>query len=359
MIQNEEQPPKGGCVNEFLWRCAGVDVKILRKCSSDHAKYSGMGGTILATAVFAALSGGYAFFVIFKSIAVASILGLIWGMVILNIDRFMVSSMFSDGKSSISLKEIAGALPRICIAFILAIVISNPLELRIFEREINYEIEQLKNSMSRDAKLIALSNELDELKYDLNKISASKQNLENKDSEEILQIEEQMANRNVEIKEKEQEIEIYKKQQIAVADNYDGYAARLEAFEIVRDKKREVNMAAILIMVLFIVIEIAPTIFKLMIPAGPYDDMLAAEKHRLKLLSEKLITDTNTEIALSNHVAKESSQRRLELEIANNEKINNMINEARFDVMSRAVNRWKEIQMERAENNPELYIDNK
>mgnify|MGYP003306177311 CR=1 FL=1 len=58
----------GGLLNEFLWTCAGVNKRILRQCRTDYAKYAGIGGTILFTALMAMLSGGYAFYTIFNSI---------------------------------------------------------------------------------------------------------------------------------------------------------------------------------------------------------------------------------------------------------------------------------------------------
>lgn len=56
----------GGLLNEFLWICCGVNRKILRQCPTDYAKYAGMGGTILFTALMAMLSGGYALFTVLK-----------------------------------------------------------------------------------------------------------------------------------------------------------------------------------------------------------------------------------------------------------------------------------------------------
>ena len=55
----------GGWLNEFLWICAGVNRKVLRQCPTDYAKYAGIGGTILFTALMAMLSGGFAMYKVF------------------------------------------------------------------------------------------------------------------------------------------------------------------------------------------------------------------------------------------------------------------------------------------------------
>ena len=57
-----------GWLNEFLWMCAGADRAVLRQCPTDWAKYAGTGGTILFTALMAAISGAYAKYVILASI---------------------------------------------------------------------------------------------------------------------------------------------------------------------------------------------------------------------------------------------------------------------------------------------------
>ena len=128
----------GGIINEFLWLCAGVNRKILRQCPTDYAKYAGTGGTILFTAIMAAISGGYAISFVFQDAPLFIPLGfgLLWGLMIFNLDRFMVNTMYSDGKHSISKEEFLGGLPRIILAIFLGIVISTPLEIRVFQDKI-------------------------------------------------------------------------------------------------------------------------------------------------------------------------------------------------------------------------------
>ena len=49
----QEEVKWAGLLNEFLWTCAGVNKRILRQCRTDYAKYAGIGGTILFTALMA------------------------------------------------------------------------------------------------------------------------------------------------------------------------------------------------------------------------------------------------------------------------------------------------------------------
>ena len=111
---------RASSINEFLWLCAGVNRKVLRQCPTDYAKYAGIGGTILFTALMATLSGGYAFYTIFADKLTACFFGVFWGLLIFNLDRFMVNTMYSDGKHTISKDEFLGGLPRIILAIFFA-----------------------------------------------------------------------------------------------------------------------------------------------------------------------------------------------------------------------------------------------
>lgn len=140
----------GGFLNEFLWMCCGVNRKVVRQCPTDYAKYAGMGGTILFTAIMASLSGSYALFSVFDDEVVAICFGVFWGLLIFNLDRFIVNTMYSDGKVTISWQEFKSGLPRIIMAIFLGIVISTPLELKIFEDAIDIRIEQDKDKLLQD-----------------------------------------------------------------------------------------------------------------------------------------------------------------------------------------------------------------
>ena len=140
----------GGWLNEFFWVCSGVNRKVVRQCPTEYAKYAGMGGTIFFTACMAALSGGYAISTVFNNEIISACFGLFWGLLIFNLDRLIVNTMYSDGKVTISWQELVSGLPRIVMAIFLGIVISTPLELKIYEKSINTEIKSLKEEKLKE-----------------------------------------------------------------------------------------------------------------------------------------------------------------------------------------------------------------
>ena len=131
-------------INEFLWICAGVNRKLLRQCPNDYAKYAGMGGVILFTALMAAISGGYAISTVFDDIRIVISFAIFWGLLIFNLDRFIVNTIYSDGKVTISWMEFWAAMPRIIMAIFLGIIISTPLEMRIFKDSIELELTRMQ-----------------------------------------------------------------------------------------------------------------------------------------------------------------------------------------------------------------------
>src|SRR5688572_16988105 len=122
--------------NLFLWS-SGASLEILKHVPSEKSKYFGIGGTVLFTAMMATLAGGYAFYTAFQDAGLAIGFGIFWGCLIFNLDRYIVSSFgVGDGRKTISSQEVKEASPRIIMAIILGIVISTPLEMKLFEKEI-------------------------------------------------------------------------------------------------------------------------------------------------------------------------------------------------------------------------------
>src|ERR1700712_4823146 len=129
-------------VTRFFWFCSGAHVGTLKKYPIEHNKYIGIGATIFFTALFASLSGGYAMYFVFNgdafAVGFAILFGLIWGLAIFNMDRYIVSSINKEGSTN---SQILQASPRILLAIMIGIVISRPVELKIFDKEIRQKLK--------------------------------------------------------------------------------------------------------------------------------------------------------------------------------------------------------------------------
>lgn len=149
-----------GAIMHFLWKCAGADSQILKYAPySDHIKAAGIGGVVLATTVMATVAMGFAMHTIFGETtsdghagnwAITIPAALIWGIIIFNLDRFIVSTVKGDGTEKITLAEWGAMLPRLVMAIIIGLTISAPLETHIFEKEITREWGEVQYKKSQN-----------------------------------------------------------------------------------------------------------------------------------------------------------------------------------------------------------------
>lgn len=324
MSNHNYQPPKPGRMLKFFWKAAGADAKVLERCTyADHVKYGALGGIVVATGVMAGLAGGYAFYTIFQDkgpamentiqwgvVGGSLIFGLLWGLMIFNLDRFIVASTGKgDGTEKITRQEFFGALPRILMGMIIAISISKPMEIRIFKTEIDIKLHekqieqvaaykektegiymaQIDSSKAKITRLEAAISEKTEKRDEIaerleteiqgsvgsgkggygpaaKKIEANLQRME----EELKTLKErnieEIDAEKVKIKDVEAKLKEALEQSEQVAGGMDGLLERIKI-------SHEVAGPTIswFITLLFMSIELTPIFFKLMLTKSPYD----------------------------------------------------------------------------------------
>ncbi len=135
----------------FFWWMSGATIEHLLRFETEHEKYLSIGFTVFITGILAFLSGTGAFYLVFNSLTIAIVAGIIWGILIMNLDRYITITMKKQGSSlsnpdvisriSLFLQELIPAIPRIIIAIILGVAISTPLEVYLFKSAIDNERE--------------------------------------------------------------------------------------------------------------------------------------------------------------------------------------------------------------------------
>ncbi len=187
--------PKAGPIMRFLWKAAGGDRYILERATySDQIKYMCLGGIVFATGAMAGLAGGYAFYTIFSpkdsalidvvdypTVVLSIVFGIIWGLMIFNIDRFIVTSTGKgDGTEKITWDEFKSAIPRIIMGAIIAITISKPIEIRMFQTEINNKLYAKQQQLQKELEEKTFANFEERLKVvegDINKVEIERNDL--------------------------------------------------------------------------------------------------------------------------------------------------------------------------------------
>lgn len=305
--------------HRFLWWCAGAHQDLLKQFPSEHSKYSGLGGVILATFVLASLSAGYAIFSVFGNWWWTIAFALIWGLIIFNFDRFLVSTMRKYGVSK--RKQFWMAVPRIVLALLIGITIARPLELKIFEKEVNTQItENIHKKIQANDSLIQLENRalIENVELERNRLVARKLSLEDtlhqlqqayireadgtggsmrRGMDDLTQLKmdafaasrrqfaPELTELNNSIRMQDSvlaaakvSIEGQRKKYEAEAQANVGFLERNKALTDLANKEPSVFWTSLLLSLLIILIEIGPILSKLIMPVGPYDIALAKEE---------------------------------------------------------------------------------
>lgn len=321
---------------KFLMVCSGGNIHILRKTPSEWNKFAGIGGIVLFTAVFATLSAGYAMFTVFDDIWTAIGFGVLWGLMIFNLDRYIVSSIKKTGTWW---NQILMAIPRLVLATFLGIIISKPLELKIFEKEVNKQLntiiqrnkKQLQGEMngrilqqsgpfetekkqisdkianyqkSYDSASVELEKEilgkqsgLTSGKEGFGPNAKRKQELKEQRRQDLESYQKQAAPRleylDKEISKVYTNLETERKSTETFEDKFNGFAARLQALDELGKNSAIIGLAATFIMGLFICLEISPVLVKLISHVGPYDYLLEKTENDFRLYSKEKVEKGN------------------------------------------------------------------
>src|SRR3954463_4568567 len=149
-------------IGNALAALAGARPDILETTPGARARFVALGGVLLSTGGLAVLSAGFAVHMALGAWwPVALLVGIGWGTVIVNLDRMLLVGMARDESLK---RNLLMAVPRVGLALVLGVVISTPLTLQIFHKEIDTEIVALqaeqsdayKKSLDSDARFTGL-----------------------------------------------------------------------------------------------------------------------------------------------------------------------------------------------------------
>ena len=133
-----------------LQALGGADPETLRRFPTERRRYTGVGGAILLTGGFAALAGAvFLHDFLYQPAALALVLGALWGVAIMNLDRWMLVSTRRQRSWQLTLL-MAG--PRVLLAAAIGFVIAEPVVLRVFHTEVQTEARKLKKEHYADAR---------------------------------------------------------------------------------------------------------------------------------------------------------------------------------------------------------------
>ena len=130
----------------------------------------------------------------------------------------------------------------------------------------------------------------------------------------------------------------------------------LEALGILTNEKDSIFYAKWLITILFIFIEIAPILFKMMTERGPYDDIMDKIKHEIKVKQLLEQSNLNEEINTMVKVNADKNSQKLNSELLANKDLLNSIAKAQSEIAQVAIDQWKKDQIEKIKKDPSIMI---
>lgn len=126
----------------FVW-LSGADRDILAQCTnlrrSERIRFAGLGALILIPPVLGFVSMAYAVSTIVPNMAVAAGGGLVWALIILSVDRYLVSTLYKSKLRGGGTRALA-MLARFAFAVIVGVAVSHPLVLLWFEDSITQQL---------------------------------------------------------------------------------------------------------------------------------------------------------------------------------------------------------------------------
>lgn len=141
-MKDNNREIKPGLVARILWWVAGAEYETLLECRHDKIKFEVIGGMILMTCLMGFFSGGSAAWYFSQSWVPTLIFGAFWALMIFTIDRALVVTLKKvPGKRN---NYVLQLISRAALAFLVALVMSIPLELIVFNDFIQQNLEQFK-----------------------------------------------------------------------------------------------------------------------------------------------------------------------------------------------------------------------
>jgi hypothetical protein len=315
-------------IKGFLIFCSGArtDILYLPECKGDQDKQAGIGASVAITSFIAMLSGGYALFSVFQAFFPAAGIGLLWGAFILNADRSIIQGIRKPEGSFFARNNfptIASLALRFFLAAGIALAVSVPMELKVFEREIATELQARKIKAKEDAEKAAQkaypditrleqeNSRLDKLiesgknrqiKLTDNTISEgdgsagtkkrgtgevykekekSRKRHENEFAKEKKTLEKQIDDNNTQLNVLRRKSARDIDEQALLAGESNGLASQLSALHKLSERDISVRNTTRAIMFLFVVIELSPILIKIFSPKSAYDSRLQLEEYKV------------------------------------------------------------------------------
>lgn len=356
----------------FIW-CSGASVEIVKKCDDKEiSKYTNIGIVVFCVAFLSIFSATYFLSFAFNTEGTNFVwlylpIGIIWGFIILSLDRAIVSTISKNDTLNI---QILKSIPRVALALMIGIVVATPLEFKIFEKEVNNEINATVSKKVEDESARTIQNEIKTKKEEVAKREKTKEeariNLKNEVEGKTGQgvgygtyaklYKEEFDKATQELNKVNNELATLENQKVTLLNSIDlaGKVNEYKAQKIGVIERVKVLYSLggthLAITILFVLIELLPLLTKLMSNKGGYDELILKEENiKLELVRIQHQKEINSKNDLNEHESEKYRQKSkiiLEIEKDLQEKILRKIARAQNDIASKRVEEFRKKNIE-------------
>ena len=339
-------PEKVSILSRFLWFCGGGEVSILSRpeCATERTKYAALGVMTLLSAILAALSAGYVTTLVFNSTSIAAFTALLWGMIILSVNRYF----YNVGKDARSVRrQLNVMLPWLLITVLISFLIAKPITIKLFERELRSLIArnfmELNHEMSvqalNDPEINRLQAENESLRRELERLERRREQLQTQLLAEAAgnvrdgrtgvagqglvyqvlksqldqitsELEEQRRSVNATVETNNIRInqlrqrwdQAFQRQEVSSSP---GLSAYIEALGQLSQSNRAVTVADWSITLLFILLGVSPVLMQLLSERGPYGYILERVEREVVLREQREMRTLEVQTYIDEEVTRE------------------------------------------------------
>jgi hypothetical protein len=342
-------------IREFLLWCAGTNKAALKLSPTEHPNLLGLGGSVLATAIAATASAVVAMTFVLHSLALSVPISLFWGVLIFNLDRWLVAT--AGGTPGWA--RLLNFAPRLLLTVVISVLISEPLLLAIFRPEVDSQLAlnnilrassttaQIATSYSKEVAAIdtqqsVLQTEIDHRQSQVSSLAAQIQReLDGANATpssgvgiqyqtllaQLKQAESALGatvSRNqadmASLNQQRMALQAVSTQEITNARstimNDKGLLAHIETLNLLSSERSGISSTIWIVRLMILLVDSMPVLVRLLqsvIGRRSYDHILAAFQYREEIVAERLRAQALTELEITRDAAEHRLQAEKEM----------------------------------------------
>lgn len=277
-------------MRNLLVMLSGARPDILAQCPSERVKFESLGWALVINSALNAVS---MWFALAGPLGVNGFLAVLpalaWGFVILGIERWLITSLPPRGPSRLLM-----VLPRVLIALLLALILSTPFTLRIFQSEITAQVAFIEQQTTAEYTEAVQQSGLGQAVQRYQSEIAQLQQIIDKGPKVAgyQQAKALLPTTLSQLVTAQSQLTRAEAQASTVAKSDNGLLVQIQALGQLADRNPTLQAARLLVFLLFLVIGTLPLTVRLLQRPGVYEELLQRTEERDLIQARRRISQS-------------------------------------------------------------------